>query len=460
MRTNKAVAYSAPTTHEGAVAPRINAEQELRRSIAACLLWEDNFYESGQAHADRVRSLVAQCRPEFAAAVAFEARTKMKLRHAPLLVVREMARLPEHKRLVGKLLCDVIQRPDELAEFLSIYWREGRQPLSAQVKKGLAAAFNKFDEYAFAKYDRAGAVKLRDALFLCHSNPTAKGSMRYTKAERKLNVPRTLNDRELLFKKLVDGQLATPDTWEVALSGGADKRATFERLMEERKLGALAFLRNLRNMEEANVSKMTVENYAAGLDVARVLPFRFISAARAVPKWEPMLEGLMLKALASAEKLAGKTAVVVDNSGSMYGAKVSAKSEIDRSDAACALAILFREICEQVVVIGFATEAKVIAPRQGFALADAIKRGPVGGTSTSVALNLAEKEGYDRIVVVTDEQSHTRISAPKSEKAYFINVATYQNGIGYGNGWTHIDGWSEAVVEYIREIERGSAAAA
>ena len=28
----------------------------------------------------------------------------------------------------------------------------------------------------------------------------------------------------------------------------------------------------------------------------------------------------------------------------------------------------------------------------------------------------------------------------------------YQNGIGYGK-WTHIDGWSQSVVEYIRELE-------
>jgi 60 kDa SS-A/Ro ribonucleoprotein len=33
-----------------------------------------------------------------------------------------------------------------------------------------------------------------------------------------------------------------------------------------------------------------------------------------------------------------------------------------------------------------------------------------------------------------------------------INVASDQNGVGYG-AWTHVDGWSEAVVEYIAELE-------
>ena len=30
--------------------------------------------------------------------------------------------------------------------------------------------------------------------------------------------------------------------------------------------------------------------------------------------------------------------------------------------------------------------------------------------------------------------------------------SSYQNGVGYGK-WTHIDGWSESVVDYIRTLE-------
>jgi len=33
-----------------------------------------------------------------------------------------------------------------------------------------------------------------------------------------------------------------------------------------------------------------------------------------------------------------------------------------------------------------------------------------------------------------------------------INVGSYKNGVGYGC-WIHIDGWSEAVIEYIRAME-------
>ena len=34
-----------------------------------------------------------------------------------------------------------------------------------------------------------------------------------------------------------------------------------------------------------------------------------------------------------------------------------------------------------------------------------------------------------------------------------INVASYKHGVGYGK-WTHMDGWSQSVVEFIRSLEQ------
>ena len=212
-----------PRTHEGAKAIRMTPERELRRTLMNCLLWEDQFYEDGVSIADRVAKLVPEIEPEACLALAVEAREAMKLRHAPLLVVREMARHESHRGLVAEALDKVVQRPDELTEFLAIYWANAlgplqqrkRQPVSAQVKKGLAKALQKFDAYQLAKYDRDGAVRLRDVLFLVHAKPKDAG-------------------QEAIWKQLVDGTLPSPDTWEVSLSGGKDKRATFERLIAEK----------------------------------------------------------------------------------------------------------------------------------------------------------------------------------------------------------------------------------
>lgn len=434
MKTNIASHRAPVFTHEGAKASHINAEQQLRRSIMANLLWENNFYESGEEISKRIADLVPQVKPEKVSQMAIEAREEMKLRHAPLFLVREMARHSTHRKYVAETLTRVIQRADELAEFVSIYWKEKKQPLSKQVKLGLAKAFGKFNEYALAKYNRDGAVKLRDVLFLCHAKPEGEAQAD-------------------LWKRLIDGKLVTPDTWEVELSASKDKKASWTRLLDENKLGALALLRNLRNMKEADVDQNLVNIKLDSMKTDRVLPFRFIAAARTNPTLEPTLEKAMFRSLQEVEKIPGKTAIVVDNSGSMHGTKVSAKSDLDRADAACALAILIREVCENVVVIGFGSNAQVIPSRRGFALADAIRQGPGGGTNTDYALALAEQEGYDRIIVVTDEQSHQTIRAPKTKLAYFVNVAVNKNGIGYG-AWTHIDGWSESIVRYIQESEK------
>ena len=418
-------------THEGAPAKRISAEAQLRRAVLACLLWEDQFYEDGVAIAGRIKELVPKVAAEKVAALAVEAREQMKLRHAPLLLVREMARLESHRKLVAETLERVIQRADELSEFVAIYWADGRAPLSAQVKKGLAAAFPKFEEYALAKYNRDTPVKLRDVLFLCHAKPLDEA-------------------QEQLWKRLVEGTLATPDTWEVSLSSGADKRESWERLLTERKLGALALLRNLRNMKDAKVDEKLVLNALQSMKTDRVLPFRFIAAARYAPQWEEALEQAMLKSVAARQKLAGKTVLLVDVSGSMT-APLSQRSEMLRTDAAYGLAILLREICEDAAIYSFSNDLKRVPNRRGFALRDAIDSSQVhGGTYLGQALAGID-EPYDRVIVITDEQSHDRVPAPKG-RGYVINVASYKNGVGYG-AWTHIDGWSEAVLEYVRELE-------
>jgi hypothetical protein len=426
-----------PRTHEDAPARNISPELQLRRSMLACLLWESQFYEDGVEIAGRIAQLVPKVEAEKVAALAVQAREKMKLRHAPLLLVREMARHATHRKLVAETLARVIQRADELAEFVAIYWKDGRVPLSAQVKKGLAAAFPKFDDYALAKYDRGGPIKLRDVLFLAHAKPRDEAQ-----AE--------------VWKRLIAGELTAPDTWEVALSSGADKREAWERLLREQKLGALALLRNLRNLREANVEENLVLAALGNMSTTRVLPFRFLAAARYAPQWEEALEQAMLKCVAGQPKLPGKTIVLVDVSGSMT-APLSHRSEMQRTDAAYGLAVLLREIGEKVAVFSFSNSLVEVPARRGFALRDAIDASQShGATYMGKAVDdLNQKERYDRLIVITDEQAHDTVPAPKGN-GYVINVASNKNGVGYGK-WTHIDGWSESVVEYIRTLEQAEA---
>jgi len=417
----------------GTQVSKINAERQLKRITLAAMLWEKQFYLDGKSHAELVRELVAKIAPEKVAALALEARTKFKLRHVPLLLVRELAR---SGKLQATALTSVIQRPDEMSEFLSIYWQEGKTAVSNQVKKGLAACFNKFSEYQLAKWNKnSAAIKLRDVMFLSHPKPQSV-------------------EQTELFKRVAADTLIIPDTWETQLSAGADKCETFSRLMTEKKLGALAFLRNLRNMRDSGVNTDLIRSYASSVDVTKVLPFRYVAAARIVPEFEDMLESMMFRSLESHDKIPGKTVLVIDVSGSMFGTPISQKSDLDRFDAAAALAMLCREVCEQVEIYSFSGNAVRVAPRRGFALREAISSSQQhGGTQLGRAMETINKDtSYTRCIVFTDEQSYDRPAAPNG-KGYVVNVASYENGVNHA-AWVEVNGFSESVIEYIQALER------
>lgn len=427
---NKRISQLTEQNHHGLKVRKLSPETELARMTLSWMLWEDSFYQTGESIATAVAKAVKQCDAQYVANLAYAARTQFKLRHAPLLLVRELAR--DH-RLKAEYLDAVIQRADEMGEFLSIYWKDGKLPIPNQAKKGLASAFKRFNEYQLAKFDKnSAAVSVRDVMFLARPAPD--------------------NDEQAaLFKKVANKQLATPVTWETELSAGKDKKATFEMLMAENKLGALAFLRNLRNMVQAGIPESTIRAYSHNLDVSKVLPFRYIAAARIVPQFEDMLEHLMFKSLADHPKLEGKTKIVVDVSGSMFGTKVSSKSDLDRFDAAAALAVLCREICEDVEIWSFSNRAVRVQPRRGFALVEAIRNSQQhSGTYLGQALRDVGND-YDRVIVFTDEQSSDRPAKPAG-LGYIVNVANYKNGVNH-DAWTTISGFSEAIVDYMQALE-------
>jgi 60 kDa SS-A/Ro ribonucleoprotein len=419
-------------TFEGAPATPISPEGLLRRLVMANMLWEDSFYVDGQTSAELIRSTVPQVDAETVARIATLAREGGKLRHVPLLLVREMARHETHRHLVASSLARVIQRPDELTEFLALYWQDGRQPLSAGVKKGLAKAFGKFGEYSLAKYNRPGAVKLKDALRVAHPRP--KGP-----------------EQADLLRRLNNDELTVPDTWETQLSGGADRRATWERLIGEGKLGGLALLRNLRNMQQAGVPDAVTRAGLNAMKIDRILPFRFIVAARFAPQLEPELEGAMLRSIEGMQKLPGHTILLIDVSGSM-GGQMSARSDLTRLDGAAGLAILARELCDTCELWTFDTTLAQLPARRGFALRDAIGR-PRGGTSLGAAVTAVNTRPHDRLIVFTDEQSSDPVSAPTG-RGYMVNVAAYQHAVGFGP-WTRISGFSEQVMAWIQAEEQG-----
>ena len=422
-------------THEGAQAASFPATEELRRLVMSCLLWEDQFYESGSEQAANIESILEHVPFSAAFNIASEARLKMHLRHVPLFIAAVLARRGER---VAGLLELIIQRPDELTEFMAIYWRNGRCPLSSQVKKGLARAFTKFNQYQLAKYvqnNASKAIKLRDVLFLCHAIPRDKEQAEW-------------------FKQLAGGTLPAPDTWEVELRDSTDKKASWTRLLSEKKLGSMALVRNLRNMINEGVSKTLIRQSLVDSCPGRMMPYRFIAAAQQVPIFERELETVFRKCCEEDTPFLGSTLMLVDVSYSMQD-QLSDKSNMTRLDAACGLAMILAERCQTLQVYTFSNQLVEVAPRKGFALRDAIVRSQDHhGTRLGKSIECLKRTvtDIDRMIVITDEQTHDHVSGPIWKHPWIVNVASYKHGVGLGQ-WRKVNGWSQGITKYIEAYE-------
>lgn len=437
----------------GMFAAKQGAEALLRRAVNGCLLFEDLAYESGTDNAENIASLIPQVDPVIVAQIALEARTQQKLRHVPLFILSEMAKYDSHKPYIANTLKDVITRPDMITDFLSLYWKGGKKPLANQIKNGLRQSFNNFNEYAFAKYDRNSEIKLRDAMFLVRPNPQNQ-------------------EQELLFNKIANRTLNTPDTWEVELSKSTNKTESWTRLIKENKLGALAFLRNLRNFKENNVDHNVIREGFKQINPQMLLPLNFFAARKYAPEFQEEIQALMTSTYTNLNKLPGYSVFVVDVSGSM-GASVSGKSQFNRADCASAMALLANYQCEKVDIYCTAGNdsskvhktSKINYPANGFGLIDQInqKRNQLGGggifTRQCLEYIAADIKGKpDRIIIFSDSQdcdhAEKRTPKPFGKYNYIVDVSAHRHGINYKGVWTaEISGWSEQFLTFISSLE-------
>lgn len=485
-KTKQAVNY------EGERAFVLTPQLELYTAVATAALSEQ-FYEKAADKLQRLRELIAKNDAGFVARLAVYAREKMYLRSVPLVLTVELAKQNSGNSIVGKLANRVVQRADEITELLAYYAMANERKnikklnkLSKQIQKGLADAFNKFDEYQFAKYNRDAEVKLKDALFLVH--PKAKDEA-----------------QQALFDKIVKDELNAPYTWEVELSVlGQQKfdtgelkqaafRAKWEELIFSNKMGYMATLRNLRNILEAEVSKEALKKVCEYLSDAKAvtnskqLPFRFLAAYRELKQLKngrvsKVLEALEEAVLQSAANIAGydedtKVVIAADVSGSMQKT-ISAKSKVQNYDIGLMLAMLLQNRCENVITGMFGDKWKVInVPKRNIlSNVDEFHRreGEVGYSTNGylVVRDLLQRSKVvDKVMLFTDCQlwnsnnSGENIAdlwkqykklAPAA-KLYLFDLA------GYGNMPLNvmrddvflIAGWSDKIFDVLKAVEEG-----
>lgn len=481
--------------YEGAKAYKLTPEMELYSAVVTAGL-SDNFYEKSDTRLARMQELMLKNNPEYVAKLAVYARNEMYMRSVPMVLAVELAKANSGNAVVSKTVNGVVKRADEITELLAYYQlannRNGVKKLnklSKQIQKGLSEAFNRFDEYQFAKYNRATEVKLRDALFIVH--PKAKDE-----------------SQQEIFNKIATNELAVPYTWETELSAlgqvkyenekaKADAvKEKWEELIDSGKIGYMALMRNLRNILDANVSAAHVkkvcdylsnENAVAN---SKQLPFRFLAAYREIKILKSEYVTMILNALedavvASAKNLKGfdestRVLIACDVSGSMQKA-VSAKSKVMLFDIGLMLGMLMQSKCKRVVTGMFGDKWKVInMPNRGVLsnVDEYYKReGEVGyATNGYKVIDDLINRGVimDKIMLFTDcqlwDSKFGGSSLEKSWKAYkqiAPNAKLYLFDLaGYGNTPLNIQrndvcliaGWSDKVFEVLHSIENGESA--
>ncbi len=486
-------AVKETVNYEGEKAFALTPQKELYATVATASL-NGQFYEKVDAKLMRIRKLIAANDPLFVAQLAVYAREQMNLRSVPLVLAVELAKQQSGNALVGRLTTRVIQRADEITELLSYYALANERTeekklnkLSRQLQKGLAASFNKFDEYQFAKYNRDSAVKLKDALFLVH--------------------PKAANDaQQMIFNKIVKDELQVPYTWETELSALGQRKfetkdakqaaitAKWEEMIFSNKIGYMAMLRNLRNILEAEVSKEALnkvcdfisnENAVAK---SKQLPFRFLSAYREIKAVDNGRVGKVLDALEdaviySAANIAGydedtKVVIAADVSGSMY-TPISAKSKVQNFDIGLMLSMLLQSRCEDVTTGMFGDTWKTInVPKKNIlSNVEEFRRreGEVGYSTNGFLVIkdlLQRRKVVDKVMMFTDLQMwNSTVSyetmadmwknykkiAP-SAKLYLFDLA------GHGNAPLNVErddvfliaGWSDKIFDVLKAMEAGS----
>ena len=476
---NVAVSYN------GNVQYKQDQHEMLVQYAIGLVYGKDSFYESFDTSLSEMKALITRMainekNCEFIANVILFVRNEIGLRTLPIVMVVEFANALRNNKFQWKplryLVTETIQRADDITEMFAYAEQifKNKKSIPLALKKGIASAFLKFDEYQMQKYNRQNkAKKLKDVMCVTH--------------------PKPLNNAQAdMFKRLLEDKLDTPYTWETVLSANGqlnsnERKTNYELwndLVTREGSGNLpyqAMLRNLRNIENAIYengvdSSQTLINLVVGkltnektLERMKLFPWSFIKAYDSVQSTQ--LKAAINKAAELSAKhipkLGNNIWIILDESGSMDGNYMSiVKPMTHAANLTSALvksATLHNTF--QLKITKFATSASNFncSSSSGLIpLAKDIERSASGGgTNIGAAIEQYDNLGFvpDCIIVLSDMQVD-HLSGYDKQKLRQIekntplklafNLQAYESTpLTNKNGWIQFAGWSDRLFQYL-----------
>lgn len=430
----------------GGIAMKRDSKSELVFAVLSTFL-ENKFYESGDERLDRIVQLVRETNPKFVAKLAIVCRNEFNLRSVTTALIGELAKIHKGDNLVMKTIEKCALRPDDLTELCSYIGT----PIPKQVKRGIRHALLNFNRYNLAKYKAEDKKwSLVDLFNMTHPNPKF-----------------ATEEQAKAWEDLINGELKQTETWENELSANPTKE-TWENLIKEDKLGYMALIRNMNNYVKYSISaesmKLVCDRITdpERIKKSRQLPFRFYTAYKNVTgnrKFSDAISEAMDIAVSNVPEFEGKTLIAIDCSGSMQG---------DPIEKAAIFGATLLKANSGADVILYDTSVEEFTGSSRTPVVDLADRiisdANGGGTNTSLVFQYAMDKKYDRIIILSDNESwygwntqeaynaYKKISDPF---VYAIDIEGYGTKDVEGGKVFHLCGWSDRLLDFIGQAEKG-----
>lgn len=488
----------ATRTFEGGPAFVRDARSELFQLAVVNMVGQDTFYESADNRDTRYVQLVHQLAVEdpkwtfqllkWLRGPEGNLRTASLVGAAEFVKARLDANVPGTPGKGGsrgwsRSVVDVVlQRADEPGEMLGYWTSKYGKPVPKPIKRGVADAVKRlYTERGYLRYDSdSKGFRFADVIDLLHpatSGVAQSNLFRYALDERhghvdevpeeleSIRARRTLNSmdavkrHELARLALRDGLehsiywRAMAGQWEWLHSALGDTKGTVKPVSKADQwrlvlpqLGYMALLRNLRNLEEAGLTReeyRAVQDRLANPDQvakSRQFPFRFWSAYNAVNghTFTTALEDALGHSMRNLPVLNGRSLVLIDTSASMQSGIFDQRSRMSPIQAAALFGVsLAVRNAGSVDLYGFASGEFKHGVNVGASMLRETERfmrrvGEVGhGTDIVGAVGRQFHRGeHDRVFVITDGQGRSGYRDTAIDASVPANVPVYLFTLG------------------------------
>lgn len=454
---------SRTVNSEGHAAYEMDDKTKLVTQVLTSFINEAKFYGDNTGELKETLKRVIDRDAEFVSKLAVFARREFNMRTVSHVLTAFLAHEPKGKEYVRMTVKGVALRGDDVTEIMSFYLSEFGKPVPNSLKKGINDVLVTFDEYTLAKYKAEGkSVSMRDVFRITRPTPADP-------------------EQSAMFKRLIDGVLSVPVTWETELSAHGNNKETWTKLIDSSKVGYMALLRNLRSMIKADPDNIEtvykrLENPKA-VRRSRQLPFRFMSAYREIESIAgsrafDALERAAAASVANMPVLKGTTVIAVDVSGSM-SYRLSQNSNVSCAETGMLLGLIANRICENSIVYTFNNRIeKLSVSRSDGILRTALTTARAyGGTNMELPFvkMIDDRVKADRIIIISDNECNSsyngtvqsfadayRRSSGRNIWVHAIDLMGYGTQQFAGPRTNIVAGWSEKVFSFIPMAEEGA----